>query len=519
MSQSKETRAQSKAEREEKRRQEERSNRRTAALYTVVGVVVVVAAVILLVWNSGILQRTLTAVEVDGVKYTAADVEYYYNSAYNQIVNTYMEQYYTAPFDTSVSTKKQVYDEETGQTWHDYLLGSALDNLTHDTALAAQAEAAGHALSAETQEDLDSLLAQLEVGWISYGYASRDAFIRASYGSHMTYDRLVELFQRQALAGDWAQAQLDAMEYTDEEYEAYYEENADLLDTYTLSMFLLQARVETTDEDGNTIEMTDEEKAAALEEAKAEREPLVQELRERLEAGEDPEALAEEYADELSSNAVSYAMTGSTLSMYPYADWAMEAGRAAGDVTVEESEGTTSCTYYVVLFEGRERDDAPAADVRHILVAAEQDEGADQPTQEQYGAAYAEAEELLEQWKAGEATEDSFAALAQEHSADTGSAENGGLLTNIAISSGYVDTFTDWAVDPARQPGDTGIVQNTGSSTKGWHIMYYVGSHDPIWKQTAFNALQSEDYDQLLADIDGSVTAQEGMGMTFVSAR
>ena len=519
MSQSKETKSQNRAEREEKRRQEERSNRRAAALYTVVGVVVVVAAVVLLVWNSGILQRTLPAVEVDGTSYTAADVEYYYSSAYNQIVNTYMEQYYTAPFDTNTSTKKQVYDEETGQTWYDYLMESALNNLTHDTALAAQAQAAGHTLSAETQEALDSTLAQLDAGWISYGYANRDAFIRANYGSHMTYGRLVELIQMQAMAGDWAQAQLDAMEYTDEEYEAYYEEYADLLDTYTLSQFLIQARVATTDEEGNTIEMTDEEKAAALEEAKAEQEPLVQELRERLEAGEDPEALAEEYADDLYLSSVSVSVAGSSISGYPYADWAMEAGRAAGDVTVEESESTTSCLYYVVLFEGRERDDTPAADVRHILVAAEQDEGTDQPTQAQYDAAYDEAEELLEQWKAGEATEDSFAALAQEHSADTGSAENGGLISNISAASGYVDTFTDWALDPARQPGDTGIVQNTGSSTKGWHIMYYVGSHDPIWKQTAFSALQSEDYDQLLADIDGSVTAQEGMGMMFVSDR
>ena len=519
MSQSKETKTQSKAEREEKRRQEERADRRTMALYTLVGVVVVIAAVVLLVWNSGILQRTLTAVEVDGVKYTAADVEFYYNSTYNQIVNTYTSQYYTAPFDTSVSTKDQVYDEETGETWYDYLMGAALDSLTHDTALAKQAQAAGHALSAETQEALDSTLAQLDAGWIGYGYANRDAFIRANYGSHMTYNRLVELFQTQALAGDWAQAQLDAMEYTGEEYEAYYEEYADLLDTYTLSQFLIQARVETTDEDGNTIEMTDEEKAAALEEAKAEREPLVQELRERLEAGEDPEALAEEYADDLYLSSVNVSAAGSSISGYPYADWAMEAGRTAGDVTVEESESTTSCLYYVVLFQGRERDDSNTADVRHILVAAEQDEGADQPTQAQYDAAYAEAEELLEQWKAGEATEDSFAALAQEHSADTGSAANGGLITGISASSGYVETFADWALDPSRQPGDTGIVQNTGSSTKGWHIMYYVSAGDPIWKQTAFSAMQSEDYDQLLADIDESVTAQEGLGMKLVSGR
>ena len=205
----------------------------------------------------------------------------------------------------------------------------------------------------------------------------------------------------------------------------------------------------------------------------------------------------QEYADDLYLRSVNVSAAGSSISGYPYADWAMEAGRTAGDVTVEESESTTSCLYYVVLFQGRERDDSNTADVRHILVAAEQDEGADQPTQAQYDAAYAEAEELLEQWKAGEATEDSFAALAQEHSADTGSAANGGLITGISASSGYVETFADWALDPSRQPGDTGIVQNTGSSTKGWHIMYYVSAGDPIWKQTAFSAMQSEDYDQL----------------------
>ena len=141
------------------------------------------------------------------------------------------------------------------------------------------------------------------------------------------------------------------------------------------------------------------------------------------------------------------------------------------------------------------------------------------PTQAQMDAAREEAEELLATWQSGEATEDSFAALAQEHSADTGSAANGGLITGISASSGYVETFADWALDPSRQPGDTGIVQNTGSSTKGWHIMYYVSAGDPIWKQTAFSAMQSEDYDQLLADIDESVTAQEGLGMKLVSGR
>lgn len=72
-------------------------------------------------------------------------------------------------------------------------------------------------------------------------------------------------------------------------------------------------------------------------------------------------------------------------------------------------------------------------------------------------------------------TEDSFAQLAQENSADTSSASNGGLLQYVSPHSGYVDTFTQWSLDPSRQPGDTGIIQNTGSSVKGYHIMYFAG--------------------------------------------
>ena len=158
------------------------------------------------------------------------------------------------------------------------------------------------------------------------------------------------------------------------------------------------------------------------------------------------------------------------------------------------------------------------SDVRHILVAAEQDAGASEPTQAQYAAAKEKAEELLSQWKAGEATEDSFAQLARENSADSSSASNGGLIANVSRSSGYVEDFTAWALDFSRKPGDTGLAQNTGSTTKGWHIMYYVSSGDPIWRQTADNALRQADFEQLEAEVLQEVAVRTGMGAKLVSA-
>ena len=96
-----EKKAQTRAEREEKRRQEERRERRSMAVYSVVAVVVVIAAAALMVWNAGILQRSLTAVEINGTKYSAADMQYYYNSIYSSYANQY--------FSASVSPRSPLW--------------------------------------------------------------------------------------------------------------------------------------------------------------------------------------------------------------------------------------------------------------------------------------------------------------------------------------------------------------------------------------------------------------------------
>ena len=118
--------------------------------------------------------------------------------------------------------------------------------------------------------------------------------------------------------------------------------------------------------------------------------------------------------------------------------------------------------------------------VRHILVSPEVSEGASEATEEQWKACYAEAERILQEWKDGAATEESFAALVPTYTADTGSAETGGLYENINPTSNYVENFLNWSVDMSRQPGDTGIVE----STYGYHIMYFV-SGEPYWLVSA----------------------------------
>ena len=210
--------AQGPTSREQKRQQEAREARRSRILYTVVGVVCAVLAVVVIVWNSGVLPRNLTAVTINGEKYDAVDVEYYFSTTRNRIANEYYKYLGMTPFDLSISTKEQVYNSESGQTWYDYLMDEALTTMSNNAALADEAQAQGYTMSQESQDMLDEILKEQETIWMG-SYTSRDAYIRANYGTYISYDRFVELLTRDMLAEDYAQSINDGFTYTDGDYE------------------------------------------------------------------------------------------------------------------------------------------------------------------------------------------------------------------------------------------------------------------------------------------------------------
>ncbi len=130
--------------------------------------------------------------------------------------------------------------------------------------------------------------------------------------------------------------------------------------------------------------------------------------------------------------------------------------------------------------------------VRHILISPEggttdEETGETTYTEEEWAACLAKAEQLLADWKAGEATEESFAALVADNTDDGGSASTGGLYESIYKGSGMVEPFETWSIDMTRKEGDTGLVK----TEFGYHIMYFV-SGEPHWKNAAQTQLLSE---------------------------
>ena len=127
-------------------------------------------------------------------------------------------------------------------------------------------------------------------------------------------------------------------------------------------------------------------------------------------------------------------------------------------------------------------------------------EAQEQAKEDAKAAAKIKAEQILDDWKNGDATEDSFAELAKTYSDDTGSNTNGGLYE--AVKKGQMVTnFNDWIFDASRKPGDTGIVE----SDYGYHIIYFVGDNKEEWYVNIKDTITSNKLNDYMSDLTADI--------------
>ncbi len=157
------------------------------------------------------------------------------------------------------------------------------------------------------------------------------------------------------------------------------------------------------------------------------------------------------------------------------------------------------------------KDDPNMVNVRHILITPQADENAEtdengQPvlTEQNWTNAQMKADEIYKMWQEGDATEETFAALATEYTEDPGSMSTGGLYEEIYPGQ-MMQEFNDWCFDTARQVGDTAVVK----TSYGYHIMYFSGVCDhPYWYKIAQQDCLATRQQQALADIVNATTVE-----------
>lgn len=149
----------------------------------------------------------------------------------------------------------------------------------------------------------------------------------------------------------------------------------------------------------------------------------------------------------------------------------------------------------------------PTVAVRHILVKAVAEEDGTY-TDEAKAEAKAKAEEIFAEWEAGDATEESFAALAETYSEDEGSNTNGGLYDDV-MENQMVAEFNDFCFDEARKPGDTAIVYGESGAYAGYHVMYFVGEGDPADNETGRSYILSERMNEWVEELTADIAVEK----------
>lgn len=500
---------------EQREKMQALEEKRQKTINTIIGGAIAIVVAGLVIWNQGFYQDSVSAMTVDGTGYSAAQVKLYYtDQLYGALTGSITPENATTTFDYTLSPDLQPLTEGGTETWHDFFVSECAKNLAKIHFYAKEAKANGFALPEDGLEQLNTSKSQFDTAWIGVTQ-SKSAYFDLQFG--MSEAQYMEMLEMELLANFYQNHVYENYEFSSSEFEDYYGENPDSLDAITYSQFNFHTSLSTNyDEEGNVIEFTDEE-LENFDITRALANSTSGMLESDLADGLTPEEVAEKYEGQFSTMYLNERVQSSTFtSNDTYGTWLLEE-REVGDFTKTTVESDTSVTYTVTIFHGRERAEDATATIRHIFLSATDPEAEDTtlpPTEEEWDACYAEAEEILKQWEADGADLDEFATLAQEISADTSSSANGGLVEHVNFFDGYAAEFLAWSIDDSRKIGDTEIVQNTESALQGWHIMYYEDSGLPYWELTTKYALSNAKFqewsDEITELLDTSMTLDAG---------
>lgn len=473
----------------QKRKEEKEKEKKEERISTAIGIVVLVALVCLV---ASFPIRTYLAthetyVVVNGEAVNKVEFDYQYNLTKNNYITQYGSYLTYFGLDTSKDLSTQMYSDTL--TWQDYFEQNAVESLKQNKALMAEAKAAG--FTYDTTDEYNTFKETIKTSAASAGISEKE-YVRSIYGSYATMGRIEEYVKNDMVMNAYYQKLQEDNAPSDDEIQSYYEENKATYDSVDYRLTTIEADLPTEpteladpveattapDADTDGTATTDTTQDTAYQPSDAE----------IAKAMEDAKVLADDAEKTVAKDGEAHENEKKSSVNYLISDWLFDDARKAGDTTVITNDNI-HC-YYAVAFEKRYLDETPSADVRVII-----------PTEDKTG------EEILEEWKSGAATEDSFAELCKKYTQDTSAVENGGLFEQVT-KTGMTEELSNWIFDNSRQAGDT--VAITVSDTT--YVLYYIGQDQPEWKINIKNTLVSDTMSQHMQDITADVTVEDPKG-------
>ncbi len=472
----------------QRRKEAKEQEKKEKRIETLIGVVIVVALVCLI---ASFPIRTYMAVNETFIKVDGEDisrVEFDYN--YNVVKNNYLNQYgsYLSMFglDLTADLSTQMYTETL--TWEDYFEQQAVDSIIRGKALMAEAAAAN--FTYDVSEDYKEYEGEIKEAASESGLSVGD-YVKQAYGSYATLGRVKEYIEESLFTSAYYTQLGEQKAPSDEEIQAHYEADTVSFDSVDYYVTLVQAELPTEPTElADTVEATTEESAETTTDT-------TQTIEEEYQPSDAEIEKAMADAKELADAAVAKVTTeGELQENMRYSnisniirDWLYDDSRKEGDTTV--AEDTTNNQYYVVSFVKRYLDETPSANVR-MIVTTDQD-----------------GEAILEEWKSGEATEESFGALADKYNEGTSYTAEGGYYEGI-YPSNMDEEGAIWLSDASRVAGDTTAI--TTAETGTTYVFYYVGANDAQWKMEAKAEILSVTMEEYLQEISKDIMVEDPEG-------
>ena len=475
----------------QKRKEEKEKEKKEERISTAVGIVFLVALVCLV---ASFPIRTYLAthetyVVINGEKVNKVEFDYAYNTSKNNYITQYGSYLSYFGLDTSKDLSTQMYSDTL--TWQDYFEQNAVESLKQNKALMAEAKAAG--FTYDTTDEYNTFKETIKTSAAAAGVSDKE-YVRSIYGSYATMGRIEEYVKNDMVMNAYYQKLQEDNAPSDDEIQSYYEENKATYDSVDYRLTTIEADLPTepteladpveetaADTTGTTdgTATTDTTQDTAYQPSDAE----------IAKAMEDAKVLADDAEQTVAKDGEAHENEKKSSVNYLISDWLFDDARKAGDTTIITND--SSHCYYVVAFEQRYLDETPSADVRVII-----------PGEDKTG------EEILEEWKSGAATEDSFVELCKKYTQDTSAAANGGLFEQVT-KSGMTEELSNWIFDSSRQAGDTVSIAITDDAT---YVLYYIGQDQPEWKINIKNTLVSQAMTQYIDDITADITVEDPKG-------
>ncbi len=478
----------------QKREEEKKQAQKDAMKSKILGILLVVAlaAVVISFPVRNYLAINGTYIEVDGQPISRVEYQYNYNVAKTNFLSSYGTYLYYMGMDVTQDFDDEMYTDL--RTWGDYFDELAVENIKQYKALVKEAKAAGFEYDAT--EEYKDYKVTLKANAEESGMTEK-AFIQDIYGELATEARVKPFVEEAMYASAYYDYVYDQKLPTQDEILNYYELNVDDFDSVDYYIAYVDAVLPTeSTEDGAATESTgaantttdtttgtDSSTDTSVIDAATAYEPSEEEVAAAMATAK---AEVEEMAKDLKANGNLTENVKRDDVVYILRDWLFAAERTEGDATVIED--STNSRYYAVEFVKRYLNESLSADIRVVSTA---DDNADA---------------IYEEWKSGDATEESFAAICDKYNDAALGANNGGLYEGLK-SSGLSAELQEWIFDEARVAGETAVIKPEGDSYS--YVVYYIAPNRPEYILEIESLIASERMTEHLTALVDVITVED----------